>query len=516
MGRARWRLGDLFASGAERHPDLPIRLDRPLGIAPTLGTDLRLEQVARLTSETADRLRRAGVGPGDRVAIVKRQNLDINVLQCAVAQIGAVPAMLSNHSSAATLGKLFERLRLPHVITDPATREAGGLPEGDLDQLVRNVITVGPGDFDVEQRSSRSAELSLQNENGQVAVIVHTSGTTGVPKLVGYSNHTMDVQTGSQIWATRLLGLHERAAILLTYVHGRIPSALRVCVTRGFPLLILTDPDPRTAGPLMAETRPGIIETFPNVYIYWEQLAEHPSRPLATIRCFISTFDAVHPRTIRTLLRVSKRHVPLYLQGYGLTETGPLAYKVYTRAIVERTDPRCMGHPLPGFSRLQVRRREKGRPGEIWARVRSGAVMYVGEPERVAPGPNGEWWNTGDIGYRTKLGCYHLLDRAVDEPPEVRSALITEDELLDRLPQVSEVLVLPDPGGPPRPVVATADGKPLDPGVWARAADGRPLAEPIYCRWEDIPRTSTWKVRRVELRRQLQAGEFAAAGGGRS
>lgn len=507
-----WRLAELFSTPAQRHPKLPIRLDRPLSIEPALGTDLSLEQVARLTAETAGRLRRAGVGPGDRVVVLKRPNLDISVLASAAAQVGAVPALLSIDLSAATVGKLLERLRGPHVITDQATREAGGLPEGDLAGLARSVITAGPGEFDVEPLRASPGPLELANEFGQVALITHTSGTTGVPKLVGYADRCIDAHTVIQVWTTRLLRMREKAAIFLTFVHGRMYSALGVCLARGFPLLVLTDPDPQVAGPLMAEERPGILETFPNVYLYWEQLAEHPSRPLANVSYFVSTFDAVHPRSIKMLLRASRRRLPFYVQGYGTTETGPLALKAYTRSIAERTHGRCVGHPVPGFSRLRIRHREEGRPGEILCKARGGALMYVGEPERVAPGPGRDWWSTADVGYRTKFGCYHLLDRAVDEPPEVRSALLTEDDLLERLPQVTEIVVLPSPDGPPQPVVATSDGGPIDEGAWSRAVAGRSLAAPIYCRWEAIPRTSTWKVRRLELRRQLQAGEFVAGG----
>ena len=515
MGRVPWRLAALFETPAQRHPALPIRLDRPLSIEPRLGTDLRLDQVARLTAETADRLRRAGVGPGDRVAVLKRPNLDISVLASAVSQIGAVPALISIDLDATTVGKLFERLRGPHVVTDQATREAGGLPEGDLAELARSVITVGSGEFDVEpHRRDGHGDLALSNQYGQVALITHTSGTTGVPKLVGYANSCIDAHTVIQVWTARLLRMREKAALFLTFVHGRMYSALGVCLERGFPLLVLTDPDPQVAAPLLAEARPGILETFPNVYLSWEQLAQEPSRPLANVAYFVSTFDAVHPRSIKMLLHASERRMPFYVQGYGTTETGPLALKVYTRGIVERTHGRCVGHPVPGFSRLRIRRREEleGRPGEIVCKARGGALMYVGEPERVAPGPGRDWGSTADVGYRTKLGCYHMLDRAVDEPPEVRSALITEDELLERLPQVTEIVILPQPEGPPRPVVATTDGRPIDAAIWAGAVRDKTLAEPLYCRWEAIPRTSTWKVRRLELRRRLASGEFAGAG----
>lgn len=512
--RKPWRLRELFGTPAERYPALPLRLDRPLDIEPRLGTDMRLDQVARLTVETADRLRSAGIGPGDRVVVLKRPNLDISVLASALASVGAVPALLSIDLNSATVAKLLERLRLPHVITDRRTRDAGGLPEDDLAQLARSVITVDEGRFDLDRfQPQGDGELDLAG----VALITHTSGTTGVPKMVGYADRSIDAHTAIQVYTTRLLGMHERAAVHLTFVHGRMYSALGVCLERGFPLLLLTDPDPEGAGALMAEMRPGILETFPNVYLHWEQLAEHPLKPLANVKYFVSTFDAIHPRSIRMLLQASRRRFPAYVQGYGTTETGPLALKVYTRMIADRTHGRCVGHPVPGFSKLRIKPRGEGRLGEIQAKAVGGALVYVGEPERVPPGPGEYWWSTADVGYRTKWGCYHLMDRAVDEPPEVRSALLTEDELLQRLPQISEIVILPDPKGAPRPVVCTTDGRPVAPEVWAQAVRGKALAEPIYCRWDSIPRTSTWKVRRLELRRLLELGRFpgAAAASGR-
>jgi hypothetical protein len=51
---------------------------------------------------------------------------------------------------------------------------------------------------------------------------------------------------------------------------------------------------------------------------------------------------------------------------------------------------------------------------------------------------------------------------------------------------------------------ATFDGR-----RWATAVkDFPPLADPIHLPWATVPRTSTWKVRRLELRRQLAAAEI--------
>ena len=80
------------------------------------------------------------------------------------------------------------------------------------------------------------------------------------------------------------------------------------------------------------------------------------------------------------------------------------------------------------------------------------------------------------------------------------------------------VLVLPVRDGAPRPVVCTTDGRPLPADVWqralgAKALAGGALAEPIFCTWDSIPRTTTWKVRRLELRRRLEVGQFPGPGG---
>jgi acyl-coenzyme A synthetase/AMP-(fatty) acid ligase len=506
FGSGHWRLSELFEAPARRHPTLPIQLDRPLDIKSGLGTTMRLDQVARLTIETADRLREAGVGPGDRVAVMKKQNLDVCMLASALARIGAVPALVSPDLDAPTVGKLLERLGSPHVITDRPVREAGRLPETDLPALARSVLTVHDGDLSIERFQAPGDGTGRLP--AEVVLITHTSGTTDVPKLVGYADESIDEHTALQIGITRMLRMREAAAVFLSVVHGRMYSALGVVLNRGFPLLLLTNPDPRSAGPLMAEVQPGILETFPNVYLYWEQLADDPSRPLANVKYFVSTFDAVHPRSIKRLLGASERRLAMYVQGYGTTEMGPLTIKVYTRSIAERAAGRCVGHSVPGFTRVRVKQRRDSAVRAIDGRSPGAARLYVGEPERPSPAGGRRWWPTGDVGFRSKWGCIHLLDRAVDEPPEVRSALLVEDELLERLPQVSEVLVLPVAGSLPRPVVCTTDGQPLPGDLWTQAVSGKRMAEPIFCTWDSIPRTTTWKVRRLELRRQLEAGRF--------
>jgi acyl-coenzyme A synthetase/AMP-(fatty) acid ligase len=148
----------------------------------------------------------------------------------------------------------------------------------------------------------------------------------------------------------------------------------------------------------------------------------------------------------------------------------------------------------------------RGEPGLVQIAQRGRCLAYVGEPERHAAKRDGRWWHTGDFGVINRLGALRLVDREIDRLPD-GSAIELEDVLLDRLVHTTEVIVLPVDGQRPVPVVSTTDDVPLDMGEWRRAtADLPALANPVQIRWEDFPRTGTWKVERVELRERLIPG----------
>jgi acyl-coenzyme A synthetase/AMP-(fatty) acid ligase len=155
----------------------------------------------------------------------------------------------------------------------------------------------------------------------------------------------------------------------------------------------------------------------------------------------------------------------------------------------------------------------RGQPGVILARTKARCLGYLGEQERWDEKVDGPWFNTGDIGIVTWSGNVVFLDREVDEIPGM-SCVEIEDVIDDRLPEVLECVVLGTPGRPPLPIVITADGR-LDPAAWRDAVrDLPPLDEPMVVTWDQIPRTGTGKVRRLELREQL-AGVGITHGTGR-
>lgn len=513
MGRGDppFDLGELFSFPARRAPGLPIWLDKPLDIAPQMGRTLNLQQVSDLTDEAARWMVRAGVRPGDRVVVLKQPNLDIPIFASAIASIGAVPALIHPEVGRENATVLLRRLVKPHVITDTETRQHGTLAIPEFGELAQTEMTVNQRGLDVSRLHPPTDDQPI-GLTPQVVLITHTSGTTGVPKMVGYSYASLSHHVRAQSVVAAAMGLEGIAAGYLSFVHGRMYSAIAVATRRAMPLVVLTDPTPSNVRELFLAHPPEVIETYPNIFVLWEELADDPAQPLASVKYYLNTFDAPHPRTIERMLHASKRFAPAYLQAYGNTESGVLTVRGYHRQTVRHVNSRCVGYPLPGFTRVRVKRRPGGPTdaGEIHIRSEGVADTYIGQDDIALP-ERSAWRPTGDLGYRSKFGCLHLIDRAVDESGELGSTLLIEDKLLSRL-DVQEAIVVPTRNGLPQPILCPWNGR-IDGESWRRAtADMPAMQEPIQCRFDELPRTATWKIRRLEIRRRIDAGEpFPAA-----
>jgi len=513
-GFAQNGLAGLPEHAAERHGTVPIWLDSPLDIDPAGGLHIDHLRFGDLVRQASGWLWAAGVRPGDRLALIKRNNLDILALIYAAARIGAVAAPLNARQDVETLATLMQRLDHPVMIVDGQMGRALRAAGIDDRQLARRTVVID-GDLEgaVPLDSLRNASIPdlIARDENRPLVITHTSGTTGVPKLVMHTEHTVLTHARVQIRLWRWLRIRETMAVCWSYSHVRALGGSVMFLTLGFPVIALTDPEAPMAAALIDRLRPGVVETYPNVLLYWEQMAEQPGRPFANVKFFGSTFDAVHPRTVHTLLRASNRRGPAYVQGYGQSETGPATVKMYTRGFnMSAKNGRCVGWSMPGLTRVRVvdpetgRQLKAGQAGLIEVATEGRFITYVAEPERASSGRFKHWWRTGDFGYMSGWRCLHLLDRVQDRIPGLSSTLRLEDYLLERLPSLTEIVLVSGYSGQAVPVISTREDTPLDGPSWRSAtADLPPLASPVQIRWADFPRTATWKVRRSVLARSL-------------
>jgi acyl-coenzyme A synthetase/AMP-(fatty) acid ligase len=506
-------LGLALEHGARRTPRSPVWLDRPMDAFPEAGTDLDYASLAWLAGAAASSLAAAGIAPGERVAVVKRNHIDVFLLATALARLGAVPVLLSAQLDPLSLADIFAKLGAAALVTDTATWTAGALAEVDRGTLPTTVLAVDgdpagaaplppPGGPPGPARMPRSLE--------EPVVITHTSGTTGTPKLVVQTAASFAEVVALSVRGPKLMRMRETVGIHLAFTHWRATTGAAGLLLAGWPAVVLSGADPDTAGDLFERHHPGVIESHPNTLIQWQGLAERGGA-FDNVRLFSSTFDAAHYSVIERLVASSRRPNAMYLQTYGQSETGPITMRPYPRRLLERADGRCVGHPVPLYSRFRIvadgASRGPRREGRIEVRSRGMSSTYLGQEEEYAGKLDDGWWDMTDVGFKSRWGCLHLLDRKVDQDPGVHSLLEIEDRLLKELPELAEVVLIPMDEGPPVPIVCTVEDRPFDPARWRAATAELPaLALPNHVGWDRVPRTGTSKVRRFEAREMLSAG----------
>ncbi|CND50595.1 Probable fatty-acid-CoA ligase FadD [Mycobacterium tuberculosis] len=512
----RIQLGTLFEDVAGRGHSTTVHLGRPLDVAPAMGTVLDLPALAALVRTAAGWFAAAGVRPGDRVAISKRDHWDVVLLCCAAARLGAVPAPLSAHLEPDVLDVLLKRLDPALLVADAARSAAASV-------AVPRTLVVGS---DVGEAGGPSV-LTLDDVRGHHApaprrppaddplVILHTSGTTGVPKLVVHSTRTLLRRLAdfeAHRWPVLASRPDDVVAAAFSFAHGRALVWTAVAAALGpAKMLVIPSADWAEARPLLAEHPPTVMEAQPSTFARWRSRSR--SGAFDRVRLYVSTFDAVHPPTVRTFLGATRHPRPVWLQGWGQSETGPLTFRFLTRRALRpeqgrHPTTRDLGRPVPGRTRLRVIDRRTLRPvprgtaGLLVCSTKALCLDYVAEGERYLRKRAGRWFITGDLGVLTRSGRLLLLDREADSLAE-GSCVEVEDVIEDRLPGVVECVVLSVPGRPAQPVLVVEDGR-LDPDRWGSAvADLPELAEPVVMTWERIPRTATGKVRRAALREHL-------------
>ena len=256
------------------------------------------------------------------------------------------------------------------------------------------------------------------------------------------------------------------------------------------------------------------------MFIQWESLAADPDRPFSGVERFISTFDAMHPRTVNALLHASDRPGAHYLQAYGQTETGPICLRVHDRAPRQPTTRRATSATpaaasRSGSSTTRATRMPNGTPGQVETHSPGRMRGYVGGGVMPADTSTGGRWATSAGCWRT--AHWNCWTGSSSTSTVSGSLLEKEDRLLDALPELVELVLVKTHDG--KSVIAVGCPRPgtvPDLARFRAAAKeiGMPDLEVCFWEWEAMPTTGSYKVRRSVLRQRLgnRVRSLAAAG----
>ncbi len=150
-----------------------------------------------------------------------------------------------------------------------------------------------------------------------------------------------------------------------------------------------------------------------------------------SIRIFIAGGAATDPLVAKGLREFGFT----YLQGYGLTETSPIL--ALNRPDAFKDD--AAGLPLPGVT-LRINNPNADGVGEVWAKGANVMLGYYKNEQLTREAFEGEWFKTGDLGYRDEDDFLHISGRQKNVIISRSGENVYPEELEDRLKRSSFVL----------------------------------------------------------------------------
>jgi acyl-CoA synthetase (AMP-forming)/AMP-acid ligase II len=483
--------------------------------------DSRSNAVGRGLSE-------AGVRRGDRVALFVGNDAAAlyQVAYFAVLKAGAV---------AVPINPRVARRELEHMVSDSgATAIVAGPGEIDRARALPPLSTAGPilvvgpgagagddekGELDWDGLvAGDGTDFQIEVGPDEIADILYTSGTTGLPKGVAATHRSALVSHPLMPMEKSISLLHSIPLATFLGTHGTQTLCLRLAVTN----LLLPSFDAGRFASLIDGERPAWIVMVPAHALLLIESGILDEIDTSCVRMLIYGSAPMPHHAVQRLAAAFPRAT--LMNGYGLTEGGTSVVTMPPGEALHR--PGSVGRPV---ERDVVRVVDDtgalvapGTTGEVAIKVQAGQRFYHNDPEATAATWRGDWVQSGDLGYFDEDGFLYLVDRKKDVIVRggYNVSSIEVESALHEHPDVMEAAVL----GVPHPVLGqdVAAVLRLRPGASLDVASaGAFLADRVadYKRPRRIvaydgalPRTAMGKLDKAALRQILEIDVVSAPG----
>ena len=490
---------------------------------------LTVAQVDARAEALAASLANLGIEAGERVAIILPSCPEFAVALFALAKLGAVAVPLNPRL---TTHDLQYMLRHSEAVCAFTLEQGVGVDYLELFEQImpqlpalRHLVTVGEEDLWYDDRIFQFEDLVSAGAGRDFAApaltpeapfaVVYTSGTSGKPKGVELSHaNLLSTAAGTADAIGLVPGDRIVGVTALFHVHGLCPGLLAALLS-GSSIVLSAEADAESTLEAAEAHAATVHYGIPTLFL--EELDSLASRPrdLSSLRVAVVAGAPVRDELVPRLAAGMGVKV---LASYSLTETSST---VSASRPGDPDDVRrfTVGRPIAGTEVRITGPAGEDLPvesvGEI--RVKGGGVMlgYSRQPRETAESFDDDgYFLTGDLGLLDEDGQLHLVGRTKDViirsgfnvyPREVEARIESH-------PAVHEVGVV----GVADPLLGEAICACVVP-VEGAIVTGHEIVE--WCRetlatekipdlvqfFDELPRTDTGQVRRVELSRRVHA-----------
>ena len=492
-----------FVQQAEKRPEAPALIYE--------SRTYSYGELMKLIDSCGLALKKLGVKPGDRVALMINNRPEFVIAYQAAVKIGAVIVPINTFLKETELSHQINDMGAKVFIGNDWCAASVGSIKDELKTVKEIILTGVEGYTDFQEFiSSEKGELELYDAaDDDVAVIKYTAGTTGKPKgamqthgnIYRFVRDNMDIQP---IEPDRCI------LLFVPLFHGFGDHCCMNPVFMCGASFVVMDPfNPEEIFKAIQNHKCIYFGCTPSM-LYG--LMNHPDADKYDLSSLERVLTGGGPVTRDIVDGFKNKFGVEVLQGYGLTE-GCAGY-TYTRIGMPFKEGSC-GVLLPEVEMKIVdedgNEVPKGQPGEIVVKSPYNMKGYWNNPEATMETIKDGWLHTGDLGRFDEDGYLYLVDRVKDMiimsgeniyPTEI-------EEIILEHPAVAQVAVIgaPDPrrGEIPCAVVV------LNPGATLTEDELIEYCKPKMASFkvprmvkfrQDMPLSTVFKVLKRELRKE--------------
>jgi fatty-acyl-CoA synthase len=494
--------------------------------------------VAERAGKLANGLVGLGVGHGDRVGTFCFNHQEHVEAYLAIPSMGSVLHTLNIRLFPEQLKYVIDHAGDKVVICDAAVSGLLARVVGEC-ASVQRIVVVGEGDTSPLEGLENVGELIAYEDliadqpahfdwpevdERDAAAMCYTSGTTGNPKGVAYSQRSTYLHSlASTSSATLGIASTDRALVVVPQFHANAWGIPYSAWLSGADLIMpkqFLQAEPLVK--IIEAERPTFAGAVPTIWNDVLRYAEAHGSDLSSFRAIVCGGSAV-PRSL--MQRFEELYNVPVIQAWGMTETSPLgavaipprgvsgeeawSYRTKAGRVTFGVEVRVVdgeGNVAP---------RDGQSVGEFEVRGPWVTASYQGDPtpERFHDG----WLRTGDVGTVDELGYLTITDRTKDvikTGGEWISSVELENALMGH-PAVFEaaVVAIPDERWDERPLacVVLREGAAATPEELAAYLAEHVAKWWVPERWSfvpEVPKTSVGKFDKKVLRAEFAKGEL--------
>ena len=424
---------ELIERQAAAQPGVPFLL------APEAGATITYAELRTIARSLAAELAAQAIRRGDVVSYMLPNGIGAASVFLGAMYAGCIVSPVS---------LLAQDSQIEYTLAHSGTRVVFAVPE-EVERLRRIVARAGstaiirPTAPDGLALSAASSMPSAAAPEPQTpALLMYTSGTTGVPKGALLS-HAALVHAGRAVGESLALTSADRvlSSLPLYHINGQCVATLGPLATGGSIVMPHRFSVSRW-WPLVARYRPTWINVVPTIIAYLLNLPDPTPAEAAACRNVRFGRSASAPLPPEQHRAFEARFGISMIEAMGLTETAALAFtNPLARGERKYGTP---GRPLAIEARVvgpDGAVRGDGEAGEIELRGPSVMQGYYKDPETTARTlREGGWLATGDLGYRDADGFYFITGRLKEliikggeniAPREIDEALLRHPAVLE-------------------------------------------------------------------------------------